>query len=222
LHGVKKDCDFKILPKLSKMVEKFSGQTIAANTPIVGENAFSHKAGLHTRAVLNDPSSYEAINPAILGMERTIVVDQFAGKDALKNRLEKIGLNLDEKELDRVLTDLKNSPKKWISDADLIEFSQNDFKQQEFSTIHHSSINAFVSITLDEKVFVPSISKKIIALPNVKKVYEVTGSQDIFALMEASDVINLNDFIDKISSIEGVSKTSSKIILREHHATNTN
>ena len=35
--------------------------------PYVGASAFAHKAGLHASAILKDPSTYEHIDPAVVG-----------------------------------------------------------------------------------------------------------------------------------------------------------
>ena len=40
--------------------------------PYVGASAFAHKAGLHASAILKDPSTYEHIDPALVGNARII------------------------------------------------------------------------------------------------------------------------------------------------------
>src|SRR5258706_11351135 len=39
--------------------EKVSGFLLAPNKPITGQNAFSHKSGVHTNGILKDPRTYE-------------------------------------------------------------------------------------------------------------------------------------------------------------------
>jgi homocitrate synthase len=41
-----------------------------ANKIVTGFCAFTHKAGIHAKAILNNPSTYEIINPADFGMTR--------------------------------------------------------------------------------------------------------------------------------------------------------
>lgn len=42
------------------------------NNPITGFCAFTHKAGIHAKAILANPATYEIINPADFGMQRYI------------------------------------------------------------------------------------------------------------------------------------------------------
>lgn len=53
----------KELKTLEELVASAVGVTIPFNNCITGSSAFSHKAGIHTKAVLNNPQTYE-----ILGM----------------------------------------------------------------------------------------------------------------------------------------------------------
>ena len=82
---------------LERDSEKVSKIDCKANRPIIGENAFSHKAGLHIKAVLKDPSTYEAISPEKLNRKREFIIDKYTGRAAIKNRLSELGIDLDEK-----------------------------------------------------------------------------------------------------------------------------
>jgi isopropylmalate/homocitrate/citramalate synthase len=46
--------------------------TTQSNSPITGFCAFTHKAGIHAKAILNNPSTYEIIDPADFGMSRYV------------------------------------------------------------------------------------------------------------------------------------------------------
>ncbi len=96
------------LNELSHMVEKFSGISIPMNKPIIGENAFSHKAGVHTSGVLKDPTTYEPFSPELIGRERRIIVDKFTGKGAVKARLQRLGVELDDKDIAFVVEKIKD------------------------------------------------------------------------------------------------------------------
>ena len=54
LEGVQK-YNLQPLVELSSYVENVSGFFLAPNKPITGENAFTHKSGVHTNGVLKDP-----------------------------------------------------------------------------------------------------------------------------------------------------------------------
>lgn len=64
----------------------------------VGEAAFAHKGGLHVSAIAKDPSTYEHIDPSVVGNRRHVVVSDQAGRANILNRLEEIGVEIDPKD----------------------------------------------------------------------------------------------------------------------------
>jgi 2-isopropylmalate synthase len=84
----------------------------------VGKNAFTHKAGLHVKAVMEEPKSYEAISPETVYRKRHIVIDKYTGKAALKNKLDIMGMHLKDWQLKATLKEIKAHPEKvsWKDD----------------------------------------------------------------------------------------------------------
>ena len=64
----------------------------AKNAPYVGEHAFSHKGGLHASAVEKNSSTYEHIEPEIVGNSRNVVISNQAGRSNILNQLNKLKL----------------------------------------------------------------------------------------------------------------------------------
>ena len=64
--------------------------------PYVGENAFSHKGGLHVSAINKDPKTYEHIDPKIVGNTRKIVISDQSGRSNIISLLNTVGINPDE------------------------------------------------------------------------------------------------------------------------------
>jgi 2-isopropylmalate synthase len=62
----------------------------------VGASAFAHKAGLHASAILKDPTTYEHIDPELVGNQRVIPMSNQAGQSNLRARLEKAGLTIEK------------------------------------------------------------------------------------------------------------------------------
>jgi DNA-binding Lrp family transcriptional regulator len=58
------------------------------------------------------------------------------------------------------------------------------------------------------------ISKRILEIPNVETIYEVTGEYDIVAVINGLTVAEVNECIEKIRRVEGVTKTNTMIVLR--------
>jgi 2-isopropylmalate synthase len=62
--------------------------------PFVGKNAFAHKAGVHANAVLKVASSYEHMNPEVIGNERIMLMSDQAGVSTLVHKAREIGIKL--------------------------------------------------------------------------------------------------------------------------------
>lgn len=114
------------LIELGLMVERFSGVQVPLNSPVVGKHAFSHKAGVHTAAVLKDPSTYEAFPPELINRRRKIVIDKYAGRSAVKARLAELGIAPDDHTLKKIVKAIKDEPLKGsYSDRDFLDLAQN-------------------------------------------------------------------------------------------------
>jgi homocitrate synthase len=97
--------DLPLLREIEQVVAARVGIEIPFNTPITGRTAFHHKAGVHTNAVLQNPTSYEAINPADFGIGRSIdIAHRLVGWNAIRDRAAALGLALSDTEL-RTATD---------------------------------------------------------------------------------------------------------------------
>ncbi|KAK2800218.1 Saccharopine dehydrogenase [Emmonsiellopsis sp. PD_5] len=68
---------------------------IPFNNPITGFCAFTHKAGIHAKAILNNPSTYEIINPADFGMTRYVhFASRLTGWNAIKSRANQLNITM--------------------------------------------------------------------------------------------------------------------------------
>ncbi len=58
------------------------------------------------------------------------------------------------------------------------------------------------------------VSKRIMAIPNVETIYEVTGEYDIIAVIGGLSIAEVNECIEKIRRVDGVVKSNTMIVLR--------
>jgi len=92
--------DLTRLPELDRYVARCLDFTIPFNTPITAPGAFTHRAGVHTKAVLHNPHSYEALNPDDFGLTRNLDVgSRFTGRYAVGHRVATLGIQLTNDEL---------------------------------------------------------------------------------------------------------------------------
>jgi len=94
-----------LLRTIDETVAELVGVEIPFNNYVTGFCAFTHKAGIHAKAVLNDPSTYEALKPEDFGLTRYVhVAHRLTGHHAVRHRAEQLGLDLSADVL-RSLTD---------------------------------------------------------------------------------------------------------------------
>ncbi|MCY0907073.1 MAG: citramalate synthase [Sulfobacillus thermotolerans] len=73
----------KELTRLSRTVAEIANLMPDDSAPFVGDNAFTHKAGVHVGAVRKFPEAYEHVHPESVGQSRRILVSELAGKSNL-------------------------------------------------------------------------------------------------------------------------------------------
>jgi isopropylmalate/homocitrate/citramalate synthase len=92
LYGVKTGIRAERLTELSRLVEELSGIPVAANKALVGYNAFSHEAGIHTHGILANTLTYEPLQPERVGARRQMILGKHTGKAAVVEKLKERGL----------------------------------------------------------------------------------------------------------------------------------
>ena len=114
------------LYETSRLVAKLTGMQIQANKAIVGENAFSHESGIHTRGVTVAPSTFEPIKPEFVGRKRKLVAGKLAGTSGIRAELEDSGLNPTKEQLAEIVKTVKElgDRGKTVTDADMLAIAR--------------------------------------------------------------------------------------------------
>lgn len=95
-----------------KEIEDLVAEAVEVNTPfnnpITGFCAFTHKAGIHAKAILNNPSTYEILNPADFGLTRYVhFASRLTGWNAVKTRVLQLGLTMTDVQVKEVTAKIK-------------------------------------------------------------------------------------------------------------------
>jgi homocitrate synthase len=208
--------DLRYLTELSAYLEKVSGFFLAPNKPVTGQNAFSHKSGVHTNGVLKDPRTYESFDPMLIGRERKIVIDKYTGKAAVAARLAEYDIHLEGDQLDRIVDSIKavGDTRKLLFDADIIEIAEKVIGRQ-IDVIPHE-INALLMIAVESHVYTSAVVRRLKNFASVTSVYEVTGEYDITTYIKAGNTADLNNLIEEVRTIPGVKQTNTRLVLKKH------
>ena len=216
LEGVEK-YNIEPLMDTSTYLEKVSGFFLAPNKPITGQNAFTHKSGVHTNGILKDPRTYEPFDPAILGRERKIVIDKYTGKSAVQSRLDEYGIEVSAAELEVIVSRIKNigDQRKQLFDTDIIEIAEH-VTGREIDVIPHD-ISALVMLEVESHVYTSSVVRRLRGFTNVTNVYEITGDYDISAFVNVENVMALNNLIEEVRTVQGVKRTETRMVLKKYN-----
>ena len=96
------------LRPLEMMVAEMVGVDIPFNNLVTGFSAFTHKAGIHAKAILNAPETYEALDPHDFGLTRYIsIAHRLTGWNAVKARADQLSLNLSETQVKSLTQHIK-------------------------------------------------------------------------------------------------------------------
>ncbi len=89
-----------LLYEIDHMVAEMVGVQVPFNNYITGATFFTHKAGIHTKAVLAAPETYESINPSDFGLKRKVhIAHRLTGWNAVRNRARELGLSLTDEQV---------------------------------------------------------------------------------------------------------------------------
>lgn len=108
LYDVDTGIKTELLYALSQEVEEASGVPVDQMKPVVGSNAFTHESGIHTHGVLSNTLTYEPMQPEDVGHERRFVFGKHTGTAAVKDRLERNGVDASKEELLAIAEQIKS------------------------------------------------------------------------------------------------------------------
>ncbi len=97
------------LKELSQFVDEIANFRHNPRLPWVGSAAFSHKGGQHVNAVQKLARSYEHIDPALVGNQRTVLISDLAGRSNIVMKANELGFKITNEtpELKAILNRIK-------------------------------------------------------------------------------------------------------------------
>ena len=89
-------------------------------------------------------------------------------------------------------------------------------------TIKTSSKNvkALVEVKIDVNTDTEAIARELSTYDGVTEVFEVTGDQDIIAIVDVESSQSLNEIIERVRRYDNVLSTRTRLILKEHFGEN--
>lgn len=237
LYHKKTRINTKFLYETSKLVSRITGISIQSNKAIVGENAFAHESGIHTKGVVVKPETFEPIKPEIVGRKRKIVAGKHSGRQGLKTELEAAGIIVNDEQLDEIFKRVKilGDKGKPVTDTDLFAIARavtgipekNIVKLVGFTVVTGSETTpmASVKLAINNKEYIATetgvgpvdsaikaIQKIVGTLVGVKlmeyRLEAITGGSDAIAEVIVKIEDDLGNIVSAGSASEDIVKAS--------------
>ncbi|MFV1977198.1 MAG: 2-isopropylmalate synthase, partial [Candidatus Scalindua sp.] len=197
----------------SRIVSAFTGVIVQPNKAIVGENAFAHESGIHQDGMLKNRETYEIMTPETVGVKKTkIVLGRHSGKHGLKARLQELGHELTDKELQKVYELFTNlaDKKKEVFDEDLRALMGDEIKKEQgYYELVYINVNSGTN----------SIPTATVTIKGDDTEYSdsATGDGSVDALFNAIDrALNIQPKIEsyQVRSVTSGRKALGEVIVR--------
>ena len=206
----------RLLYETSKLVMRLTGVLIQPNKAIVGENAFAHESGIHTRGVTVEPLTFEPISPELVGRRRRLIAGKHAGKHGLKAELEEAGFQPTEDQLKEIVDRVKDlgDKGKTVTDADLFAIARTVMGEAaEERIIELSDLAVVTGIRV-----IPTASVKIV-LDGKEYVAAETGVGPVDAAIKAiqkitNDLANVRLTEYRLEALTGGSNAVAEVLVK--------
>jgi len=225
------DINIKEIAKTSSLVASMTGYMIAPNKAIVGKNAFSHEAGIHQDGMLKDRSTYEILKAEDIGLSSSkLILGKHSGRHAFIKRLEDLGFNLSDEELEKAFERFKSLAEKKgaINDNDLKAIVQNEVREiKEYFKLNYYHIlsgtniksTSTVGIEINGKLFEAvhfgdgPVDASFKAIDQITKIKTKLIDYSIEAVSEGKDAIGAVKIVVSNNGIEVLGRGISTDII---------
>lgn len=162
-YGIETGIEYKKIADTCSLIERLSGVYHPPNSPIVGDNAFSHEAGIHVHGLLGFRGNYEVINAEFVGKKSRIAAGKHAGRHGVFKMVQDMGFEPTEDQLKLIARRVKaiGDTGKVLTDSDLYAITkdvmnlrlEDRVKLQQLLVVTGNTITPTASVTLlvDEK-----------------------------------------------------------------------
>src|SRR3954467_5196958 len=106
-HRVVSDEQLAQLTPTAHFVDELLNRAPHDAQAYVGTHAFAHKGGMHVAGVRTDASTFEHIDPALVGNHRDLLISELSGKATVVEKAADMGVELDGDAATRVVDRVK-------------------------------------------------------------------------------------------------------------------
>ncbi len=122
-HFYQQAYDIKMTDYLSvsQLVEQASGRSVSWQKSLVGEGVFTHEAGIHVAALMQDRLNYQGVDPAELGRDHQFILGKHSGCHAIIHTYAELGIELVRQQAEMLLTMIRHFSEQYKRSPEEIE-----------------------------------------------------------------------------------------------------
>ncbi|MEM2746409.1 MAG: hypothetical protein QXK69_07850 [Candidatus Caldarchaeum sp.] len=127
LYGRKLGLKYEKLVEVSKLVERMTRFSLAANKPVVGERVFTRESGISVAGWIKYHLGSEAFLPELVGNRHDVLVGKKSGRHSVEWKLSRLGVEAKPEEIQLLLEKIKQKSlekKGPLTDEELLECLQ--------------------------------------------------------------------------------------------------
>ena len=98
-----------MIKELCYLVASWTGNEIPCNSPVIGNDIFTCKTGIHQHGISIDPATYEPYKPECVRAERRMNFGAMTGKGAIKKHLSSLGIPVSEKQASEIRDHIRSA-----------------------------------------------------------------------------------------------------------------
>ena len=121
----------KNLRDLSLFVDDMANARSNTRSPYVGASSFAHKGGMHANAAQKVASSYEHIDPSLVGNRQRVLISDMSGRSSIMMKAHELGVHLGKK-------------------SDLLQEFRDELKRLEHRGYEYEAADASFKLLLDK------------------------------------------------------------------------
>src|SRR5256886_6282308 len=80
--------NLRSLTDTAHLIDEIANVTPNPNQPYVGKNAFAHKGGMHVAGIRQDARTFEHVDPAAVGNDRSVLISELSGRGTVHERAD--------------------------------------------------------------------------------------------------------------------------------------
>ena len=112
---------------ICKLLQDMSGNRLAPNKAVVGENSFGQEAGMVVAGWKEMVFTAEPYLPELVGQTHKLILGKKSGKDSVEEKLKTLGMAASPEQVEKLLLKVKTHAEKTkspVSDEQFKEFTK--------------------------------------------------------------------------------------------------